>query len=81
MPAVTFTGLPLGETAGIYYAARVEPYRQGLRPLPSDPIASIAVDQDGKATFNLTERIEYVIFTTGGFPGRNCMVSTTRGGS
>lgn len=80
MPNVTLKGLPQGN-ATLHYAAQVEPYRQGLTPLPT-PLQTAAVGDGtvgtwGEVTFDLTDRIEYVVFGSDG-KGRNVMSSTTR---
>lgn len=78
MTVVTLKGLPAGN-AELHYAARVEPHRQGLTPRPA-PLQSTAVSAQGTVSFDLTPRIEYVVFGSDG-KGRNVMQSTTRGGS
>ena len=74
---MTLKGLPAGN-ADLHYAAKVEPYRQGLMPRPA-ALSSIAV-ADGEVTFDLTPRIEYVVFASDG-QGRNVMSASTRGGT
>jgi hypothetical protein len=74
----TLKGLPDGN-AELHYAAKVEPYRQGLLPRPA-AIETKAVSAAGEVTFDLTPRVEYVVFDAAG-KGHNCMYSTTRGGT
>ena len=73
---VTLKGLPAGN-ADLYYAARVEPYRQRLIPLPT-PLSTHAVSAAGEASFNLANRIKYAVFGSDG-KGCNVMVASTRG--
>lgn len=77
MTNVTLKGLPAGN-AELHYAARVEPHRQGLTPRP--PSLETKAVAAGQVTFDLTPRIEYVVFGSDG-KGRSVMESTTRGGS
>ena len=77
MTAVTFRGFPPGPSH-LYYAARVEPFRVGVRPLPTPPLDSKVVSDAGEVTYELTPRIEYTIFAGDG-SARNALVSTTRG--
>lgn len=77
----TLKGLPQG-TAELHYAARVEPYRQGLTPRPAALSSKTVGDGAaagtwGEVTFDLTPRIEYVVFGSDG-KGRGAMVSSTR---
>lgn len=80
----TLKGLPQGN-AELHYAARVEPYRQGLLPRPT-PLSTKAVEDGtlgttwGQVTFDLTPRLEYVVFDSQG-RGHSAMYSTTRGGT
>ena len=73
MTNVTLKNLPAGN-AELHYAARVEPHRQGLTPRPT-PLQSLAVSAVGEVTFDLTPKIQYVVFGSDG-KGRSVMHST-----
>lgn len=77
----TLKGMPQGN-AELHYAARVEPYRQGLLPRPTPlqtlPVGTGAVGTWGEVTFDLTPGIAYTVFGADG-KGRNVMYDTTKG--